>query len=305
MITLKQLEGFYWVAELGGLDEAAQRLNATQSAISKRVQELEAILNIALFDRSKRRVQITPQGEKLIGLTRDMLALRDRMMDFRSSLGQSPRNLRFGVTELTAMTWLPSLIHRLRGSYPTLALEPVVDASVELVEKLKADELDAVVVPDAFREPPFEIVPLDSVEYAWMCSPAYLDDAGELPLASLSSHTIIVQQQVSSGLGDLISQWLADNHVAFDNTLSSSSLTALSSLTLSGLGISYLPRKVFDYMIASGQLRTLRTRPALPRIPYVMIYKKAKSDEFLRFLASLASDCCEFSRSVPSYFATR
>ena len=305
MVTLKQLEGFYWVAELGGLDEAAQRLNATQSAISKRVQELEAILNVALFDRSKRRVQITPQGEKLIELTRDMLALRDRMMDFRSSLGQSPRNLRFGVAELTAMTWLPNLIHRLRGSYPTLALEPVVDASVELIEKLKADELDAVVVPDAFRGPLFEVVPLDSVEYAWMCSPAYLDDAAELPLAKLSSHTIIVQQQVSSGLGDLISKWLSDKHITFDNTLSSSSLTALSSLTLSGLGISYLPRKVFDYLIASGQLRILRTRPALPRIPYVMMYKKAKSDEFLRFLASLASDCCEFSRSVPMYYTTR
>lgn len=305
MITLKQLEGFYWVAELGGLDEAAQRLNATQSAISKRVQELEAILKIALFDRSKRRVQITPQGEKLIGLTRDMLALRDRMMDFSSALHQSPRSLRLGVTELTALTWLPSLIQRIRGNHPTLALEPVVDASVQLIEKLRADELDAVVVPDAFREAPFEIVPLDSVEYAWMCSPAYFDDASELPLASMANHTIIVQQEASSGLGDLISRWLADNHIAFDNTLSSSSLTALSSLTLSGLGISYLPRKVFDYLIASGQLRTIRTQPALPRIPYVMIYKKAKSDEFMRFIGSLASDCCEFSRTVPAYFAAR
>ena len=113
------------------------------------------------------------------------------------------RILRLGVTELTAMTRLPNLIQRIRGNHPTLALEPVVDASVQLIEKLKADELDAVVVPDAFREAPFEIVPLDSVEYAWMCSPACFDDVSELPLASMANHTIIVQRQASSGLGDL------------------------------------------------------------------------------------------------------
>lgn len=303
MITLKQLEGFYWVAELGGLEEAAQRLNTTQSAMSKRIQELEAILKVPLFDRSRRRVQISPQGERLMVLTREMLNLRNRMMDFSSAQTAAPRNLRLGVTELTAVTWLSSLIQRIRGSHPTAILEPVVDASVHLIESLKADDLDLVIVPDAFREPQFEIIPLDSVEYAWLCSPDYLADVARIPLQELGRHTIIVQRH-ASGLGDLVKRWLEDNGVAVENSLSSSSLTAIASMTLAGLGISYLPRRISDSLVSSGQLRIIHSEPALPRMPYVMLYKKAKADDFMRFVASLATDTCDFSRTMPGYFPT-
>jgi len=304
MITLKQLEGFYWTAELGGLEQAAQRLNTTQSAISKRLQELEGILEMVLFDRSRRRAMITPQGVRLLALTREMLDVRDRIMDLSSALTPVARTLRLGVTDLTAMTWLPNLIQRIRGSYPQVMLEPTVDTSAHLIEKLRADELDMVVVPDAFREPQFEVVSLDSVEYAWMCSPGYLDDVSELPLAELAQYTVI-EQLHASGLGDMVGRWLQDNHVKIENSLSSSNLTAIASLTLGGLGISYLPRKIFENLISSGQLRVIRSVPPIPRAPYALVYKKSNVDEFMRYVASLTNDICDFSRAVSSYLYSR
>jgi DNA-binding transcriptional LysR family regulator len=172
------------------------------------------------------------------------------------------------------------------------------------MESLKADELDLVIVPDAFREPQFEIIPLDSVEYAWLCSPGYLGDPAPLPLQELGRYTIIVQRH-ASGLGDLVRRWLEDNGVAVENSLSSSSLTAIASMTLAGLGISYLPRRISDPLIASGQLRIIHSEPALPRMPYVVLYKKAKADDFMRFVASLATDTCDFSRTMPGFFPAR
>jgi len=228
MVTLKQLEAFFWAAELGGLDPAAQRLNTTQSAISKRLQELESVLGMALFDRSRRRAQITPQGERLLALARDMLATRDRILDLSNALTPAPRTLRLGVTELTAMTWLPALIQRIRGSHPQVTLEPVVDTSVHLIDRVRDGRLDLAVVPDAFRETRFEVVPMDAVEYAWMCSPAYLGDVDALPLRELARYTIIVQLH-ASGLGDMVDRWLKDNHVQIENSLSSSNLTALAN----------------------------------------------------------------------------
>ena len=50
----RQLETFYWAARLGSFAKAASHLNATQSAISMRIQEMETRLGIALFDRSQR-----------------------------------------------------------------------------------------------------------------------------------------------------------------------------------------------------------------------------------------------------------
>ena len=54
MLSLRQVEALVWVAQLGTFERAAARLNTTQSAISKRMNELEATVGFALFDRSQR-----------------------------------------------------------------------------------------------------------------------------------------------------------------------------------------------------------------------------------------------------------
>jgi len=62
VITFKQMEAMYWVVKLGGFLPAAQKLHATQSAVSKRVHELEALVDTPLFDRSLSTVLISMQS---------------------------------------------------------------------------------------------------------------------------------------------------------------------------------------------------------------------------------------------------
>jgi DNA-binding transcriptional LysR family regulator len=304
VITIKQLEAFLWSAELGGMEEASVRLNTTQSAVSKRVQELEAALNVQLFDRTRRRAQVTSQGQEILPLAREVLHLRSRIMDVAAATRLTPRTLRLGVTELTALTWLPQLVQRVRGSHPHVTFEPIVDASGLLIDRLRSMQLDMAIVPDAFRDPQFDIVPLDSVEYAWMCSPSYLPAVPSMKLHELQGYTIIAQLH-GSGLGQIMKRWLSDNRVNIDGALSSSNLTALASLTLSGMGISYLPKKIFDLLISTGQLQIIKTTPAIPRIPYVLMYRKGTADDFLRFVTSVATETCDFTRMIPGYFPAR
>jgi DNA-binding transcriptional LysR family regulator len=304
MITIKQLEAFLWCAELGGMEEASVRLNTSQSAVSKRVQELEATLNVQLFDRTRRRARLTLQGQEVLPLAREMLHLQSRIMDVAAATRLTPRTLRLGVTELTALTWLPQLIERVRGSHPHVTFEPIVDASALLIDRLRTLRLDIAIVPDAFRDPEFDIVPLDSVEYAWICSPNYLAPVASMKLRDLQNYTIIAQLH-GSGLGQIMKRWLADNQVNIDGELSSSNLTAIASLTLSGMGISYLPKKIFESLISAGHLQSIKTTPAIPRIPYVLMYRKGAADDFLRFVTSVATDTCDFTRMLPGYFSPR
>src|SRR3546814_12631871 len=67
MITLKQLEAFNWIAKLGTFERAAAKLNTTQSAISKRIQELEASIGLPLLDRSHRGARLTRTEERRVG----------------------------------------------------------------------------------------------------------------------------------------------------------------------------------------------------------------------------------------------
>ena len=62
MLTFKQIEALYWTVRLGTFSASAQKLHTTQSAITKRIQELEADFDIALFDRSGHRAELTARG---------------------------------------------------------------------------------------------------------------------------------------------------------------------------------------------------------------------------------------------------
>ncbi|MFS8980037.1 LysR family transcriptional regulator [Cupriavidus necator] len=304
MITIKQLEAFYWSAELESFEAAAAHLHTTQSAISKRIQELETVLETELFDRSRRKAQIAPRAEELRGLAREVLTLTNRIMDMSRVRGGAPARFRLGVTDLTALTWLPALVQRVRASYPDVTVEPVVDTSVTLVEKLRKEELDLIIVPDAFRDIMLETIPLDMVEYSWLCSPSYDVGVDELDLRQLGEFTII-EQSSASGLGQLVSRWLREHNVVLNKIVSSSNLTASASLTFSGVGISYLPRRIFDDAIADNQLMVLHSRPALPRVPYVAAYDKSKANDFLRFIANVATETCDFTRPISAIYQPR
>jgi DNA-binding transcriptional LysR family regulator len=60
--TLRQLQGFLAVAELGSFTRAAERMRLTQSAMSVLVAELERSLRLRLLDRTTRRVELTDAG---------------------------------------------------------------------------------------------------------------------------------------------------------------------------------------------------------------------------------------------------
>jgi DNA-binding transcriptional LysR family regulator len=204
--------------------------------------------------------------------------------------------VRLGVTELTALTWLPKLVQRVRSSHPHVTLVPSVDSSAHLASQLAQGQLDLIVVPDAFRNDALEVVPLDSVEYAWLCSPEYIPDVDKMPLQSLAQYTVI-EQSYSSGLGDLMGHWLQEQDAPLHNTLAASSLSAAASLTLAGVGLCYLPRRMFDHFIQSERLRVIRSTPAIPRIPYVAHYQKAQADELLKYVTAVATETCDFTSS--------
>ena len=65
-MNLRQIETFYWAAKLGSFSAAAERMNATQSTVSMRIQEIERDFGVALFDRSQRTVRLTPKGRRAL-----------------------------------------------------------------------------------------------------------------------------------------------------------------------------------------------------------------------------------------------
>lgn len=291
-MTFKQLEALYWVARLGGFLPAAQKLHTTQSAISKRVQELEEFLGVSLFDRNLRNARLTEKGEELFLQAKKLLDLRINTIEQISSPHIFARTLGIGVTEFTALTWLPNLVNSIQSHYPRINIEPAIDMSMSLREKLLADEIDLIIVPDAYQDSRFVSRPVGKIKNIWMCKPGVADASRTLRLHELGAYRLLMDK---SGPGILYGRWFNDVGFTPGNKLISNSFVALLSLTVSGMGISYFPDVAcLRYLQAQESLTRLDVTPALPDVTYVAMYKAERHSELLSSIIMLTQNACDF-----------
>ncbi len=297
MINLRQLLTLHWIERLGTFERAAEQLNTTQSAISKRVQELEASTGLKLFDRSQRGARLTTAGEELLVIGREMLGLADRITALKDGTHVTTRRLRLGVTELTAWTWLPRLVTRLVADYPGLTVAPEVDMSRNLHERLMDDLIDLIIIPDTFTAPEVTSLPLAHVENAWMAAPGLIPHSGTVSLAELARYPMLVQGK-KSGSGLFVNTWLRARGIDLPQTLSSDSLMAMLGLTSAGLGVTYLPLECFRPFVDDGKLTVIHTEPELPPVPYMAMYRNDRPSSFVAEVAALAATLCDFSTQL-------
>lgn len=296
MVTFKQLEAVYWIAKLGGFSQAAERLHTTQSAISRRVQDLESVVDTALFDRTLRSVRLTEKGEEMFSIADRLLAQRDQALEQFARPEVVERRLRIGMTELTAMTWFPRLVSLVQSYYPRVLIEPDVDASVNLRDKLLADELDVVIVPEMVDDGRLSQKALGTIRNAWMCKPGTLPKDKTFRVHEVVPHRLLTQGD-RSATGLAYERWFRSFGLTPANTLPSNNLIAIIGMTISGLGLSHLPKDCMMPLVDAGLLQIVKVSPALPEVTYVAMYKSEQRSSLVASVIMLAQECCDYSRA--------
>ncbi|MFL9957738.1 MULTISPECIES: LysR family transcriptional regulator [Paraburkholderia] len=302
-MTLKQLEAFYWAASLGSFSIAATRLHVTQSTLSKRIAELEAALNVPLFDRSAQRSVLTEHGTRILGHAHKILQFEGEIHEL---LGTAPRLsglCRFGVSELTALTWFPKFVARVTTEHPDLALEPYVDLAAGLERRLVRGEIDFAILPQSSEDnPTLTSVPLAMLEFAWMSSPKRIPVGTVLKSEDIARHPILTMT-AESRLTATYESWAAANKIQGRRILACNSLSAIVGLTVADVGISFLPRLFMRNLIEAGQLNAFRTMPELPSIEYCFKWRTDDTRAFISALAQFAKEEADYTLSLGSQTA--
>ena len=294
MVSLKQMEALVWIVRLGSFERAAEKLHTTQSAISKRIRELELSCAVTIFDRSRRDARLTVAGEHVLAVAEQMLALQDSALSVSRGRIAVRQRLRLGITELTALTWLPTLVSHLKAGDPNLRLEPVVDMSRGLFQGLCDEALDLIVIPATFSAPEMTMVPLDEIETAWMTSPLLVPRSVQLKQLMAHSH---ITQGTKSGTGLIVSRWLKSRGLAVERSLSCDSLVAQIGLTVAGVGFSCLPRHCFEPLVAQHKLIRVSTKTPPPRVRYAAFYRADRPSGRAAEVANLCTELCDFKRA--------
>jgi LysR family hydrogen peroxide-inducible transcriptional activator len=145
--TLRQLQYFVAVAETGSFNRAAARCFVAQPSLSAQLAELESALGVTLLERGARRAVLTRPGQDLLQRARALLVGAEDLRDAARAHADPLRGtLRIGVIPTISPYLLPVVAPALRKVFPALTLRWDEARTPELVAKLNAAELDAVLL---------------------------------------------------------------------------------------------------------------------------------------------------------------
>ncbi len=142
-VTLTQMRYAVTIAETENFRLAAERCHVSQSGLSMQVQKLEDLLGVVLFDRSKKPVMRTPEGEAALGQMRTILRETERLGQILAEEGEPAGYFRLGVIPTLASTVVPLFLRRFVERYPRVALSIEELKTDEIISRLHGDVLDA------------------------------------------------------------------------------------------------------------------------------------------------------------------
>lgn len=293
MFTIKQMEALYWVSTLGSFEAAADYLNMVQSTISKRIGELEANFSTPLFHRTGRKPVLTTKGEEIRTIAEQMLRLNDRLNALAKKSVVPSFRFRLGVTDLVALSWLPELVSRILERYPMITLEPEIDLTAALLERLIDRRLDFVICPRVVQQPQFVSAPLGAIELVWMCSPKLLGGRETASLDELTKFPLLIQT-TGSILRPILHSVIDNPNLPFKRTISCNNMAALAHLAAHGMGVTILPHAFFRKMVVDGQLCVIRTEMKLPNLEYFATFRNDYHLQFCEEVAAISTEICDF-----------
>ena len=252
-IDSELLRSFVAIADHGSFTRAANIVNRTQSAVSMQMKRLEEdVLKRPLFEREGRGVQLTAEGQLLLGYARRILKLQGEVF---TSLRQPHMvgAVRIGTPDDYVMRFLPGILARFSQAYPLVQVEVHCEPSYQLLQR---QDLDLSIVT---RQPGDEIGQLLRQErFVWAQARGQdLYERNPLPLAMFSA-------------GCFCRAWACNALDASERpyriAYSSPSLSALMAVVSAGLAITAQLESII-----TPDLEILGSRHGLPELPATSI----------------------------------
>jgi DNA-binding transcriptional LysR family regulator len=145
-VELRHLRYFVAVAEELHFRRAAERLHVAQPAVSEQIRKLEQELGVTLFNRSQRRVALTPAGTAFLAEARHVLRHADvAQQAARNARDRATTRLRIGYLPDSLPARVPRALRHLAVSAPSVEVELTTGPALRLIEAVRARRLDAVV----------------------------------------------------------------------------------------------------------------------------------------------------------------
>lgn len=140
---LQQLQGFVAVAERGSFRAAADQINLSAPALSRRIEKLETILGARLFHRTTREVELTPLGRVFLERARTALDdLEAAMLGIADIATHRGGRVTVACVPSAALYFLPTVISSFSGNYPGIRVRVVDESMNQVLQSVLSGDAD-------------------------------------------------------------------------------------------------------------------------------------------------------------------
>lgn len=303
LIDLRAWRQFVAVAEELHFGRAAQRLHMTQPPVTQAIAQLEKTLGIVLFDRTRRRVALTPAGEALLPDVRDMLERAQALpARARAAAAGEVGRVRLAFVSTIGFERLPVWVREFRALCPEVALELVEATGDVQLEGFARGEIDAGLMlhSPGFAPPGLERLPVADEPLVLALPAAHpLARADRLALADVLAEPLVMfPRRIVPSLHDAI---LGLYHAAGRSPIVAQEaiqMQTIVNLVWGGLGVAWVPESVTQFQRTGVVYRAAdafapagrRQKAApLPRCETSLVWPAAAHnaalDRFVRFVA--------------------
>jgi len=293
-ITLRQLQAFKTVAEFGSFTRAADRLKVAQPALSLSIRELERELNLRLFDRTTRRVELTGAGREFLQSADKLLADLEQAVRNAQDLSERKRGrIVIAAPPLLAAMIAPAAIAEYNAAFPGIDVG-LLEASYDvMLDKLRSGEADCAIGTFDEREDGIRREILAQDVLTLFCPPSHpLARLKRVRWQDLRDHRLVMLTR-DSNIRALVDRALSEAGVAASRPLYEvSQMTTAIMMVEAGLGPAVLPSYIWSF----AKERQIASRPLIePQVnrPIALVHAESRSlspaaEAFVRILRNQA-----------------
>jgi DNA-binding transcriptional LysR family regulator len=246
---IREMRYFMAVAERLHFGRAAEALHISQPPLSRAIRALEQRLEVALFARSRRRVELTDEGARFLEEARRIIAQLERsVLELRGIASGEQGRLRIGFVSLADYGVLPGLLRGFKTARPgvTLALREML--SPEQAAALGAGELDfGLLLPPVEGAADLEHVVVQRERFVAALPSRHrlAREAGRLAVSELAGEPfVMVPREIAPGLYDIVRGLAARAGIPLNVAQEAIQMQTVVSLVSSGLGVAIVPASV-------------------------------------------------------------
>lgn len=285
-MELRHLRYFVAAADELNISRAAHRLKVSQPPLSRQIHDLEAEIGTALFDRTRKKLQLTPAGAHFLQEARKILQHVERAArTARAKSSVQAGQLRIAFLSPLAGLALPRAVRAFRQKFPLVDIELVEMTPRSQLEALRDHEVDLALLARLEAEP-YEELAAESVRNVRMrlaIPPDHeLSRLRRIPIARLAQEPMITLKRSAAPASHELLLTLCRT-AGFEPNLVKlcDRVQGILDLVAAGIGVAILPETFRRYR---PELVWRGVVPELPAIPLCMVWRKDDNSPALEAL---------------------